>query len=902
MEFTIYALDERYHSDLAYFRIQVGDHQFFSPFYPAVKAAKQGVEDLIKRLRAQPDSAEQFIVELRNSYYLVLFSGANPVFNDQKPVFETEADAREVLLRMQRAAKQEEYDLPIFQLKGEPDWVMVSAWFDERRAYPTLLQHPRIELSEDDESELTTFSFRFRNSNRERILTSQAYPTEQERNTDLIYLIRWLARGASLESAELQAESHVTEAELQSLTREWLLVYAPRDNWQRTGLETFHLEWASRSVVRSPASLLPCDPIFKLFSPYDRGEFDLFFGREREADELYEQIVDHRISLVYGAARVGKTSLVQCGLAKKIEQAGWQTLRINGGSSDESMLDALDSALKEVIRSYDAEAEFSEETIPDLLQLLYELQPQPIFLLFDQLEACFTASAEEPERAAFFRLLNHLQYIDEFPCRACLVIREEKLAALADYERFVPNLLENRFHLRSLTKAEIAQAVVRMLEALAVLQKLVVKEPEKLAEKVSNELADAQGRTPFHCVQIYLHEMHQAVCRNSDRLLPALSPEAMKELPPPEEVVEQHIAGRIKSLQAEAENGTGVAQLASLQQIDELVASQNDCGCSKPKSTYAAVAPLVVNTKKERKLRGLLLLCLLALLAAVAFAAWMASYFNRQQDPCHQARQDNTPEAYLNYICTYGEEGSCTEEFRTILNEQRPEVWIDYLNARSVRDCSGYQAFLAEYSTSDVCGPTIRELLFKRGCPFAPTDTVLLTVRDTIVETRTVDRPQEFDIPSDPPCTEIGGASFKRVGPLWLMTSPINNGQPYTWEDALNACNARGFRLPCVGEIDYLISALYQGDPARAFQDLTSQNGCPVVDTQTLPGGKLGFWTGTESDDLRAWSFFFDLDRKVVNVNPGTPKNATIPCLCVETNQRLATEDLPPCYTKRIGR
>ncbi len=887
MELTIYGLDERYNSSIAYFQVQEGNYRFISPIYPDAEACKEAIDALIKELRTAGDSSEQFLVELQDQHYLVLFKGAKLAFNGRQPTFESQQDARDVLARLQQAAQQTDFDLPTYHLKEETEWTRPADWFHPQRAYPCITDCPNVDRLPYDKDSGETIHFVFRDDTGQALFRSQAYPSEDVRDAEIVELIRQLAQNDDAEK-------------LNDLAREWLLVFAPRLNWERTHFEVFPVIVPNKALRSLPASLMPCDPIFKLFSPYDRGEFDLFFGRERDAEELFEQLSAHPLILLYGTARVGKTSLVQCGLAKKIDNAGWFTVQVQRGA--DGILPALQEELRQHLTQDDIPPD-TEDPI-ELLHLLYEQHSKPVYLIFDQLETLFDASVEEAERESFFRFLNTLQFIDAFTCRTILVARESHLAQLADYERFLPTLLKNRYHLRSLTKGEMVQAIVRLLEAMQILQKLIVKEPDKVAKTISEKLADPKGKVPFHCAQIYLHEVHQAVCRNSDRVLPTISPEAIEKIDPPEQVVEQFVARRVANLQSQlSSNGANSDQLV-LEEIDELVDSKKECGCKESKSTYAAVAPLVVaNQPPNHWLRRLLLFCLLALIGAVLFAAWMSRSLARSQDPCYQAKQEDSSEAYLNYLCEYGDDAPCAEEFQTLLDARNPVVWTDYLRARNVNTCAAYQDFLASYGDSDVCGKGIRSLLKQRGCPFAPRDTVTLTMRDTIIETRTVDRPNEFNTRQvSPPCQNFTGTTFKRVGPLWMMTEPLNNGRAYTWEEALNACAARGYRLPCVGEIEFLVGRLYNGNEQQAFRDLTAPSGCPVINVNDYRTGKVGFWTGTESNDFQAWSFYFDLDRQTVEVNPSTPKSATIPCLCVKTNeQEEMAAELPPCYTKRIG-
>ena len=62
---------------------------------------------------------------------------------------------------------------------------------------------------------------------------------------------------------------------------------------------------------------------FKFLDSYTSDDREIFFGREKEIEELYYKIFDGRLLIVYGSSGTGKTSLIQCGLSGKFEEADW---------------------------------------------------------------------------------------------------------------------------------------------------------------------------------------------------------------------------------------------------------------------------------------------------------------------------------------------------------------------------------------------------------------------------------------------------------------------------------------------------------------------------------------------------------------------------------------------------
>ena len=62
---------------------------------------------------------------------------------------------------------------------------------------------------------------------------------------------------------------------------------------------------------------------FKFLDSYTSDDRDIFFGREKEIEELFYKVLDGNQLIVYGSSGTGKTSLLKCGLAGKFTEADW---------------------------------------------------------------------------------------------------------------------------------------------------------------------------------------------------------------------------------------------------------------------------------------------------------------------------------------------------------------------------------------------------------------------------------------------------------------------------------------------------------------------------------------------------------------------------------------------------
>src|ERR1700730_18463501 len=60
--------------------------------------------------------------------------------------------------------------------------------------------------------------------------------------------------------------------------------------------------------------------IYKGLEPFREDDSDLFFGRDEERDRLVYSLQSSRLTIVYGARQIGKTSLLRAGVAKQLRQ------------------------------------------------------------------------------------------------------------------------------------------------------------------------------------------------------------------------------------------------------------------------------------------------------------------------------------------------------------------------------------------------------------------------------------------------------------------------------------------------------------------------------------------------------------------------------------------------------
>ena len=211
--------------------------------------------------------------------------------------------------------------------------------------------------------------------------------------------------------------------------------------------------------------------------PFTQADAGRFFGRDREAGELYSLVAAHRTVLVYAQSGAGKTSLLNAGLIPMLEKGGFDVLpaaRVSGMSSE----DALKYKVKNVyvLNFADVWAEQSislNTTLPDVLaSRARRLDPYgellPRVAIFDQFEELFTVYPERwPERRAFFQQLNEAMTAEP-ALRVLFAMREDFVAQIDPYEDLLPEQFRTRYRLEKLRKEAALAAVEKPLDGTGI--------------------------------------------------------------------------------------------------------------------------------------------------------------------------------------------------------------------------------------------------------------------------------------------------------------------------------------------------------------------------------------------------------------------------------------------------
>ncbi|MBK7871613.1 MAG: hypothetical protein IPJ74_13540 [Saprospiraceae bacterium] len=188
---------------------------------------------------------------------------------------------------------------------------------------------------------------------------------------------------------------------------------------------------------------------FKFLDAFTRNDGDVFFGRKDETEELFRLVFKTPLLLVYGLSGTGKTSLIQCGLGNKFDGPDWFPLFIRRQNNiNESLQQAVNTAL-----NGRAPRGLNED-----LFYLHRYYLCPIYLIFDQFEELFILGSAE-ERRQFIENLNTLLIQNQTAFKIILVMREEYIGQLYDFEKVIPTLFDFRLRVEPMNNAKVRDVV-----------------------------------------------------------------------------------------------------------------------------------------------------------------------------------------------------------------------------------------------------------------------------------------------------------------------------------------------------------------------------------------------------------------------------------------------------------
>jgi WD40 repeat protein len=202
------------------------------------------------------------------------------------------------------------------------------------------------------------------------------------------------------------------------------------------------------------AAQAPATP-FKGLAPFQDTELDalLFYGREREREVVVANLLASRLTVLYGASGVGKTSLLRAAVAHSLRQVHDAAVIVFSSWAGDPQA-GLAAAIDEAIGIE------TSGTLSERLRAASEAVAGDVYLLLDQFEEYFLYH----ERDEFADELAAAIREPGLRANFLLGLREDALAKLDAFKGQIPNLFANYLRLDHLDRHGARAAIIGPVE------------------------------------------------------------------------------------------------------------------------------------------------------------------------------------------------------------------------------------------------------------------------------------------------------------------------------------------------------------------------------------------------------------------------------------------------------
>ena len=219
------------------------------------------------------------------------------------------------------------------------------------------------------------------------------------------------------------------------------------------------------------------DTPYKGLMPYEEDDAPFFFGREKWRQIIIDNLMASRLTVLYGASGVGKSSVLRAGVAYQLREIARRNMRESGALKmapivfnswrDEPLLGFTEQVAEDIQTLLAGRV---TEPVPTCSRLDRVLgawteriggknQIGELFVILDQFEEYFLYHPQESGEGTFAfefpRAVNSPDLLVNF----LISIRKDSLAKLDRFKGHIFNLLSNRLHIEHLDEESASDAI-----------------------------------------------------------------------------------------------------------------------------------------------------------------------------------------------------------------------------------------------------------------------------------------------------------------------------------------------------------------------------------------------------------------------------------------------------------
>ncbi|MGB8648223.1 MAG: SdrD B-like domain-containing protein [Anaerolineae bacterium] len=211
---------------------------------------------------------------------------------------------------------------------------------------------------------------------------------------------------------------------------------------------------------------------YKGLMPYDKEDAQFFFGRERDTEIITANLLASRLTLLYGASGVGKSSVLRAGVehalfaqvqASRAEQRMPEFIPVLFGSWRDDPVSALlmrvSEAIHAIFKDEPVELPAASGSLAESLHAWSESIGVDLLIILDQFEEYFLYHPQEEREGTFAVEFPRAVNRRDLRVNFLVCFREDALARLDRFKGRIPGLYDNYLRIKHLDRAAARTAI-----------------------------------------------------------------------------------------------------------------------------------------------------------------------------------------------------------------------------------------------------------------------------------------------------------------------------------------------------------------------------------------------------------------------------------------------------------
>ena len=198
--------------------------------------------------------------------------------------------------------------------------------------------------------------------------------------------------------------------------------------------------------------------------PYQEVDQHNFYGRDADCEILIDKLLANRLTLLFAASGVGKSSLLNAAVLPRLKDPLGENLSVVYHNDwVQNPLSLLQKSIRDVVPS--AKEAPAEQTLAELLSFCTLFTRHPFVLVLDQFEEFFRYQRGKPDFDTVIQQLTTLVINPDIPVSIVISMREDFALELNAFKPKLPTLLfENYYRLEKMKPEAARDAIVKPAE------------------------------------------------------------------------------------------------------------------------------------------------------------------------------------------------------------------------------------------------------------------------------------------------------------------------------------------------------------------------------------------------------------------------------------------------------